>query len=220
MAQLSVGGVQHKDALTACTYPQVVAVGHQHIDFLLQTDGRIVVDELCLRVVDAQSVLVANPQTPVGCLANGIDHIAPSAFREVSQPHIAASLRHIAYAAHLGHHPQRAVFVPCQGVHPLVGQSGGFVFRIVEAAHLLRRGVIEINALIGAHEQPAASSEQRMNAGHLSFDEIHLGLASFYMIQPALASYIKTGADEFQADVILIAAIVGYMMLRQTVAVL
>ena len=59
-----------------------------------------------------------------------------------------------------------------------------------------------------------------MNARHLSFDGVHLVLASFYTIQSALASYIKTGANEFQADVILIAAIVGYMMLHQAGAIL
>ena len=104
MAQLSAGSVQHENTLSACTNPQVVAVSHQYIDFLLQFEGRVVVNQLCRRVVDTQPVLVANPKAPVGCLAYGIDHVAPATFRKVSHQHIVASLRHIANTA-LCHHP-------------------------------------------------------------------------------------------------------------------
>ena len=76
VALLAGERIKYNNTLMTGSYPQVVSVCHQYAHFLYIASHGIVVDELRLRVVDTQTVLMTYPDAASGHLANGIDHTA------------------------------------------------------------------------------------------------------------------------------------------------
>ena len=160
-------GVEHDDAVVACAHPQVVAVEHQRDDFLVDAHGA---DDARGGVVASEAAVGAYPQSAVGSLADGANHLALPCLRQVHHADILARHGQVEHAAHLGHHPQGAVAVPCHGID--FQRGGAFVARgagdgsalmsprlwcrrplVVVELHLPRGWRVHKDSVVGAHQQ-------------------------------------------------------------------